>query len=247
MSDPTAIPSPPAPARPKPENIWLNLLCNIVVPAVVLSKLSAETRLGPLNALLLGLAFPLSYGIYDLVARKKWNLFSGVGLVSVGLTGGLGLLKMAGIWFAVKEATIPLMFAVAVLATARSKRPLLREMLMNEAVTNVPKIEAALDTRASRPAFDALIRRCNWGLAGSFLLSAVLNFVLARIVLTAEPGTPLFMEQLGRMTWLSYIVIMVPSLTIMGLVLWRFFTGLTRLTGLPFEELMHQPPPKAAP
>jgi hypothetical protein len=48
------------------------------------------------------------------------------------------------------------------------------------------------------------------------------------------------------MTWLSYIVIMVPSLSIMGVVLWGFFTGLIRLTGLPFEELMHQPPPKAA-
>lgn len=241
MSDSAA---PAVRPRPKPENIWLNLLCNIVVPALVLSKLSAEDRLGPLGALLVGLAFPLSYGIYDLIRRRKWNLFSGVGLVSVGLTGGLGLTEVEGIWFAVKEATIPLMLAIAVLATARSKRPLIRELLMNESITDVPRIEGALRERGTRPDFDRLLRRCNWGLAGSFLLSAVLNYVLARMIVTAVPGTPQFMEQIGRMTWVSYIVITVPSLAIMVLVLWRFFAGTIRLTGLPLESLLHQPPPK---
>jgi len=41
---------------PKPENIWLNLLCNLALPALVLSKLSPENRLGPVGALVVGLS-----------------------------------------------------------------------------------------------------------------------------------------------------------------------------------------------
>ncbi len=129
MSTPSPVSRQP---RPKPENIWLNLLFNIAVPTLVLTKLSSETRLGPLGALVVGMAFPLSYGIYDLITRKKWNLFSIVGLVSVGLTGGLGLMKVGSLGFAIKEATVPAIFAVAVLATLRTKRPLVREMMLNE-------------------------------------------------------------------------------------------------------------------
>src|SRR5438132_1272954 len=85
-----------AAARPAPrqrENMLVNLLFNIAAPGLILSKLSADDRLGPVGALLLGISIPLSYGLYDLVARRKWNLFSIVGLCSVSLTGGFALLQ----------------------------------------------------------------------------------------------------------------------------------------------------------
>src|SRR5690349_10701580 len=87
--------SPAAPAH-KPENLWLNLACNIVLPAVILSNLSSKERLGPLVALLVGLAFPLGYGIYDVIARRKWNLLSIIGVLSVSLSGGMGVAGVGG-------------------------------------------------------------------------------------------------------------------------------------------------------
>jgi hypothetical protein len=60
----------------KPENMLLNLVCNIVVPTVVLTNLSAEKRLGPLWALIVAIAFPVAYGVYDLATRKKTNVLS---------------------------------------------------------------------------------------------------------------------------------------------------------------------------
>jgi hypothetical protein len=85
---------------------------------------------------------------------------------------------------------------------------------------------------------------CTWLLAASFALSAVLNFVLARLIITAMPDTPLFNEQLGRLTWMSYIVIMLPSLAIMVLALWRLLKGLERLSGLTLDEILQQPAEK---
>jgi hypothetical protein len=228
-------PAPP----PKPENIWLNLLCNLALPALVLSKLSPENRLGPVGALVVGLSIPLGYGIYDLVRRKKWNLFSIVGLVSVALSGGLGLAKASPLTFAFKEAAIPTMFAVAVIATLETRKPLVREMLFNESIIDVPKVEAALAERGTRAQFDRLLVTSTWWLAASFVLSAALNFGLARVVLRSPAGTPEFTAELGKMTWLSWPVIMVPGMVMMIFILLRLFRGVHRLTGLEIESVMH--------
>jgi hypothetical protein len=113
-------------------------------------------------------------------------------------------------------------------------------------VIDVPRVESALDARNQRAAFLNLMSTSSWLLAGSFALSAVLNFILARIIITAMPDTPLFNEQLGRLTWISYIVIMLPSLAIMIVALWRLIKGLERLSGLTLDEILKQPSPKPA-
>lgn len=235
---PPASPSSP-PRAPARENMLVNLACNIVLPGLILSKLGAEDRLGPVLALVVGMAFPLGYGIHDLVSRGRWNFFSVVGLASVGLTGGFALLKVDGFWFAVKEASVPSLFAVAVLATLRSESPLVRTLILNESVIDVPRLEAALAGHGSRARFDELLRQSTWWMAGSFALSAVLNFVLARIVLTSPSGTPEFTAELGRMTWLSWPVIALPGMVLTSVILWRLMHGIHELTGLGLEDLVH--------
>jgi hypothetical protein len=227
------VSSPPA----KQENLLLNLTCNIAVPTLVLMKLSYEHRLGPVWALLLAVSFPLGYGLYDYVARKKMNFFSVVGLCSVLLTGSLGLLRVDGIWFAVKEAAIPLCFGAAVLISARTKKPLVRQLLWNEQVIDVQRVDAALEKRGQRDDFERLLKRASIGLALSFLLSAVLNFGLARYLLKSPAGTAEFAIELGRMNGLSLPVIMVPSMIVTMIVFWRLMSGLTQLTGLALDDI----------
>jgi hypothetical protein len=95
-------------AAPKRENLLLSMAFNIVIPLLVLTKLSSEDRLGPVMALIVGLAFPLCYGIWDLLKRKQVNFVSILGLISVGLSGTFGLMELDPLWLAVKEASIPL-------------------------------------------------------------------------------------------------------------------------------------------
>ena len=109
--------------KPKRENLLLNLACNIAIPTIVLMKLSDENRLGPQWGMAVALLFPLAYGVYDLIQRKKTNLFSILGIASVLLTGGLNQVKADGMWFAIKEASIPTLLGVAVLLSMRTKRP----------------------------------------------------------------------------------------------------------------------------
>jgi hypothetical protein len=236
------VPSPP----PKKENLLLNLVCNLVVPTVVLMKLSTDRWLGPVWGLVIALIFPISYGLYDFAARKKANTLSILGFVSVLLTGGMGLFKADGFWFAVKDAVLPTCIGLFVLATMRTKTPLLREMIFNEQIVDVARVESALAARGETAAFEALLQRSSVWLAGSFLASAPVNFALARYILRSPPGTPEFVAELGRMHVIVWPVIVVPSMVILTVLFWRLLNGLVQLTGLTTDEILHaEAKPKA--
>jgi hypothetical protein len=229
-----------APAPPKRENLWVNIVCNAVFPAVVLTTMSKEHRLGPMWALVVAISLPLGYGIYDLVTRRKWNIFSIIGVVSTALTGGLGLFKLSGIWFALKEAAVPLVLGTAAPLSLRTRQPLVRVLICNDQVLNMPKVEATLTERQAWPEFNRLLAKVTWIIAASFGLSAVLNFFLAVKILRSPAGTPAFAEELGRLTALSYPVIMIPTMCVMIYGMWQLLTGLERITGLRGEEIFHE-------
>ena len=224
---------PPA----KPENLLLNLIFNIVVPTFVLMKLSTEQRLGPMWGLIVALAFPITYGLYDRITRKKTNLLSILGFISVLLSGGMGLFKADGFWFAVKDAVLPTCIGLMVLATLRSKRSLLHEMFYNETIVDVARVDAALAERGHREAFEKLLRRASVWLAVTFIASAPVGFFIARAVLTSPPGTPEFNAELGKMHWVMPLVIGIPSMIAMMTLFWKLIKGLSDLTGLTQDEI----------
>ena len=77
--------------KPRP---LFDLLFSILLPSVILMKLSGPEALGAPGALVLALAFPISLGLYELVRFNATNWIAVLGLVSVLLTGGIGLLEL---------------------------------------------------------------------------------------------------------------------------------------------------------
>ena len=129
-----------APEAPKRENVWLNIALNVVIPSLLMTKGAKWFNIEPVPLLLLALAFPVCYGIYDFATRKKYNFFSILGFISILITGGIGLLDLDPGWFAVKEAAIPALFAIAVLVSLVTPFPLIRSLLFNPEIFDVPKI-----------------------------------------------------------------------------------------------------------
>ena len=224
----------------KQESLLLNLLCNIILPTLILTKLSNEDYLGIKLAIIVALAFPLIYGLHDFITRGKLNFFSGLGVVSVSLTGGISLLEMDAIYIAIKEASIPGVLGVATLLSLKTSQPLIHTLLLNDKVFDVGRINQALDSNDSQSEFDQLLINASWILAGSFFLSSVLNYLLAVIILTAEPGTVAFNEQLGKMTALSFPVIALPAMAVMMGNIFYLFRGIKKLTGLELENIVKQ-------
>ena len=222
----------PAKAAPKKENMLLNLVCNIVLPTVILMKFSSDKWFGPVGGLLVALAFPIGYGAWDMLTRRHTNVISIVGFCGVLLSGGLGLLKVSGFWFAVKEALVPSIIGIAVLVSSHLKKPLVKMLVYNDQIIDTARVDAALTERDTRGAFEKLLIGANRWLALTFFISAVLNFFLARHLINAEPRTEAFNAQLGQMNLWSWPVIVLPSMAMLMVILWKLLNGLHRLTGL---------------
>ena len=120
----------------------------------------------------------------------------------------------------------------------------MRELLFNDQVIDVQRVNAALAARSQSPAFEQLLRRASVWLACAFLGSAVLNYLLARYLLRSPPGTSAFNAELGRMHLLVWPVIVVPSMIVMMFVFWRLVHGLTALTGLSMDDIFRAEKPK---
>jgi intracellular septation protein A len=223
---------------PKKPNPLLEIAVTIIVPAVILMKLSGAASLGPLLALLLALAFPLAWGLWDGIRRRKLNWIAVLGVVSTLLTGGIGLLALDAKWLAVKEAAVPALIGIIILGSAWTASPLIRLLVFNASLFDVDRVNAALQAKDSIAAFDRRLRQGTVLLAATFFFSAVANYVLARWVVTSPAGTEAFNEELGRLTLLSYPVIAIPStLMMMGLLFWLAREA-RRLTGLPMGDML---------
>jgi hypothetical protein len=241
MPDPdTPAPAEAAPNRPANGNPLLELGITVILPAIVLMQLSSSERLGPAGALVLALAFPVGWGLREAFTRRKLSPMAVLGVVSTLLTGGIGLLKVDPYWLAVKEAAVPGLIGVAVLGSNWTRWPLIRIFVFNRQIFDVDRIEAALASRGTTVPFELRLRRGTVYLAGTFAFSAVLNFVLARWVVTSPAGTEAFNAELGRLTLLSYPVIALPSMLMMMLLMWWLARGARALTGLDLADMLRQ-------
>ena len=225
----------PATHKPRP---MVDLLISILIPSLILMKLSGEANLGADGALLLALAFPLGWGAFKLIKYRKFNFIALLGLISVLLTGGIGLLHLDTRWLAIKEAAIPGLIGIAVLVSTRTRHPLIRTLLFNKSVLNVDKIHQRLEQGGHTELFEARLLTATYWLSGTFFFSSVMNYVLAKWIVTSPAGTEAFNAELGRMNLLSYPMIAIPSMLMLMAIFYYLWRTIHGLTGLKLEEIM---------
>ena len=225
-------------SKPKKPNALLEIAITIVAPALILMKFSGAAQLGPLRALLLALAFPLAWGLWDGWRRRRLNWLSVLGVISTLLTGGIGLLELDAQWLAVKEAAVPLAIGLAVLGSAWTRQPLIRILVFNADLFDVERVHKALAERGTEAAFEARLRQGTVLLSGTFFFSAIANYVLARWIVTSPAGSEAFNQELGRLTLLSYPIIALPSMVMMMALMFWLARGARRLTGLELEQML---------
>jgi hypothetical protein len=244
-------------SKPPPqENPLHNILINVLIPVVALSAMSKDGEkfwhIGATNAMFLALVPPLAYGIWFFIKTRQTNFFSLLGLLSVALTGGLtiylwnhdGTVKPnAALLFGIKEGSIPLMLGIAMLISHRSSSPLLRTFLYSENIFHISLIEKTVAERGKDPEYQRLLWHSTVLFACSFLVSTVLNVLLALHFLgsldhQAADAREIYNEKVAQITGWGFLVIGVPILVFLGFTLWHLFRGLGKITGLTQEQLM---------
>ncbi|MFT2110096.1 VC0807 family protein [Marinomonas sp. 2405UD68-3] len=221
--------------KPRP---MVDLIVSIVLPSLILMKLSGEEELGASGGLIAALSFPLGWGIFELIKYKKFNFIALLGLVSVLLTGSIGLFELDSKWLAVKEAAIPAIIGVAVLVSTFTPYPLIRALLFNADIIDVDTIKQRLEENNSTAAFERSLMKATYFVAGSFAFSAVMNYLLARWIVVSPAGTTAFNEELGQMTLYSYPVIALPSMLITMGIFYYLIRTINKMTGLTLDDLV---------
>ncbi|PKH56282.1 MFS transporter [Shewanella sp. Choline-02u-19] len=221
--------------KPRP---LVDLLVSIAIPAFILMKLSGEDQLGASGGLMLALSFPLGWGIFELIKYKKFNFIALLGLANVLLTGGIGLLALDLKWLAIKEAAIPAAIGIAVIISTFTSKPLIKAIIFNPAVMDVDKIIKRLLQTNCVAAFEQRLMKATYLVAGSFAFSAIMNYVLAKWIVTSPTGTSEFNEQLGQLTLYSYPMIALPSMLMMMGIFYYLWRTIHDLTGLKLEEVL---------
>lgn len=226
------------PQPPKKESMLANILLNIVIPTLILTKFSGEDDLGTKGAIIIALAFPIIYGLIDFRRSSKVNLFSALGFISILLTGGISLLELDPKYIAIKEAAIPGLIGLATLISLKTRYPLVKTFLYNDKILQIDKVDLALAQHQNETAFEKTLRNASFLVALSFLVSSILNYALAKYLLISPPGTPEFNAELGKMTALSFPVIALPATVVMMFALFYLFKQIKKLTHLGLEEIL---------
>lgn len=246
---------------PAQEHPLVNILINVLIPVLALSYLSKDPamqdeaklwHIGPLKALFVALVFPIGYGAWFFVKTRKMNFFSGLGLFSVLLTGGLTLFlwnkdgtvkEHAAVLFGLKEASIPFVLGIAIFASHWSKTPLLRTFLYNDTIFDIPKIEKKVGELGRETDYGKVLLSATMLFAASFFLSTLMNFGMAMWFLgdldhAATNAREIYNEKVAKITGWGFLVIGLPIMVFLFFTLKKLLGGLRGITGFSDEELM---------
>jgi len=228
------------PTERKQPSTLLDLVLTVVLPSLVLDYLSPPARLGPFWALVVSMLFPVAFGIWCWHKQHAWNVFSILGLATVLLSGGLGLLNLDAFWFSIKETAMPLALGAAFPLSHFWGKPLINALIMQPQLLNVRAVEAALNTPEKRAAFDRSLRRASWGIGLSMVGSSAANFFLVLYLLKGkEPGSEAFVRAIGTQNWAGMIVVGVPMMVAMLVVFVGLIRNIQRITGLERADMMN--------
>ena len=229
------------------ENPFFNLLFNIIIPILILNK--GHLFLGKnegILVLLLALTFPVFYGVFDFIQNKRKNIISIFGTLNVLLTGGFALYKLDGIWFAIKEAAFPLLIGIFVFFSAYTKKSFFEYMTRYSPIFKWDLIEEKIQAFSSINHLKILFKKATIMFSMSFFISAILNFILALYIFSAEGGLEIssaekeiiLNKKIADMTWLGFVVIGLPMTAFAFSIFWWFLKQLKKITQLPIEKMI---------
>lgn len=221
------------------ENPLPGILIGVLLPSIVLLKLSSPDRLGAMGAFWVALALPLCLSFYEFKKSGRISWIPALGLVQVLATGAIGLLKADPLWIAIKEALLPSVLGVAVWLSSTGQNPMLQNLFLNGDILKLDEINQRLNDLGLSDALKSAVRNAHRRVSFAFLLSAILNFGLARYLVQSPVGSEMFNQELGKMTALSFPVIAVPSMIVMTWSYYAFLKELSKILGTPIKELLN--------
>lgn len=214
----------------------LQFIVSFIIPIIILTRFSGESSLGPTKGLLLALAFPIAFEIYNVKKRKKLSMFSLLAIGGIIVTGAISLLGLSEGWLAVRRAVPYLAMSVAILVPVRIKHSILNALLPQ--MLDMNKIISGAQKRHTLTELEQSINRTSYILSSIFFIIAVASYVLTKMVIVSQTGTTGFNEEYARLRVLSLPIITLPLLVgFTGAILYLTH-AIEKLTGLDTDSII---------
>ena len=189
----------------------------------------------------IALIFPLAYFIYDFINRKNINLISILGFINILLTGGIGVfgskLGLTKNWFILKEGLLPLVIGLSLFLMSIFKKESFYNIFLNEMMFQKDKIINSIDDNL-KSEFEMVLKVTGYYFISGFVVSSIIQFILASMIVVSNPGETSFNEEVSTMTWVSYIAVLLPTMIILGKGFMGLISGIERSTGMKKEEFL---------
>lgn len=219
--------------RPSP---FLQFLVNFIIPIIILTRYSSDSQLGPIKGMLLALAFPVAYEMYNVYKRKKFSMLSAIAIGGILVTGAMSLLGLSEGWLALRRSLPYFAVGLAILISMWIKKPLVEKFLPQ--IIDMEKARDAAKEKKTTSALNNHIKLTTYLFAVTFIGIAVASFVLTRAVITHAAGTTGFNEEYARLRVLALPFNTLPLFVAFISIVMVLFTKIEKLTGLDIEVLV---------
>ena len=242
----------------KTEKPWNSIFFNIFIPVLILKNGNKwlDKYFGdtgnihkwmdyfdyPSLVFAISLIFPLAYFIYDFITKKNINVISILGFINILLTGGIGVfgskLGLTKNWFILKEGLLPLIIGFSLFLMSIFKKESFYNIFLNELMFQKDKIINSIDNNL-KSEFDKVLKITGYYFISGFIISSIIQFFLASIIVVSNPGDPSFNEEVSTMTWVSYIAVLLPTMIVLAKGFMGLISGIENLTGMKKEEFLN--------
>ena len=192
-------------------------------------------------AFLIALIFPVAYFIYDFFKRKNVNIISILGFINVLLTGGIGIFGerfgLSKNWFIVKEGALPSFIGLGLIILRKLRKNSFNKILLNDIIFDNHKINSSIKYEEQNE-FETIVHRAGSHFIVGLFMSSFIQFILASLIVTSNPGESLFNEQVATMTWVSFLAVFVITMSIVGKGYLGLISGIEKITGLKKEDFL---------
>jgi len=189
----------------------------------------------------IALLFPVAYFIYDFFKRKNVNVISILGFINVLLTGGIGIFGerfgLSKNWFIIKEGALPSFIGLGLIILRRLRKNLFNKILLNDIIFDNHKINSAIRYEEQNE-FENIVYSAGSHFIAGLFMSSIIQFILASLIVTSNPGESSFNEQVATMTWVSFLAVFVITMSVVGKGYLGLISGVEKITGLKRDDFL---------
>ena len=189
----------------------------------------------------IALIFPVAYFIYDFFKRKNVNIISILGFINVLLTGGIGIFGerfgLSKNWFIIKEGALPSFIGLGLIILRKLRKNIFNKILLNDIIFDNHKINSSIKYEEQNK-FESIVHRAGSHFIIGLFMSSFIQFILASLIVTSDPGESSFNEQVATMTWVSFLAVFVITMSVVGKGYLGLISGVEKITGLKREDFL---------